>query len=164
MPKAIPVAVITNEFGTHLEQMLPALAGIEEVETVAFVDPSGSKVAEARKALGNKLREVHKNSADMLARFRPVLALVSLEPRLSPPAINAALDADCHVLSEKPGCLSAEDFAPLVKKAQSKHRQVMLIMANRTHAPVQERAASSARDCWAGFTASRSTSSPIKLG
>jgi UDP-N-acetyl-2-amino-2-deoxyglucuronate dehydrogenase len=30
------------------------------------------------------------------------------------------------------------DFAPLVKKAHGKHRHLMLVMANRTHAPVQE--------------------------
>jgi UDP-N-acetyl-2-amino-2-deoxyglucuronate dehydrogenase len=138
MPKAIPVAVVTNEHGTHLADFLPALAAIEEVDSVALVDPSGASEQQARKALGKKLREVHKNAADMYKKFRPALALVSLEPRLSPPAIDAALDANCHVLSEKPGCLRAEDFAPLVKKAQARHRHLMLVMANRTHAPVQE--------------------------
>ena len=52
----------------------------------------------------------------MYKEFRPTLALVSLEPRLSPPAIDAALEANCHVLSEKPGCVRVEDFAPLVRR------------------------------------------------
>jgi predicted dehydrogenase len=138
MPKAIPVAVITNADGTHLDNFLPSLAEIAEAETVALVDPSGAFVAPARKALGNKLREVHKTSADMYKKFRPAMALVTLEPRLSPPAIDAALDAGCHVVSEKPGCVRAEDFAPLVRKAQAGHKHLMMVMANRTHAPVQE--------------------------
>jgi UDP-N-acetylglucosamine 3-dehydrogenase len=138
MPNAIPVAVVTNADGTHLDQWLPSLAEIEEVESVALVDPSGATVAAARKALGKKLREVHKTATDMYKKFRPALAVISLEPRLCPPAIDAALDANCHILSEKPGCVRAEDFAPLVKKAQARHRHLMLVMANRSHAPVQE--------------------------
>jgi predicted dehydrogenase len=138
MPRAIPVAIVTNEHGTHLDNFLPSLAAIEEVESVALVDPSGASEQPARKALGKKLREVHKNAADMYKKYRPAMALVSLEPRLSPPAIDAALDANCHVLSEKPGCVRVEDFAPLVKKAHARHKHLMLVMANRTHAPVQE--------------------------
>jgi predicted dehydrogenase len=138
MPKAIPVGFVTNEDGTHLDQFLPALAAVEEVEALALVDPSGASADLARKAFGNRLRDVYKNAADMYRKFRPALALVTLEPRLSPPAIDAALEAGCHVLTEKPGCVRAEDFAPLVKKAQNKHRQLGMVMANRTHAPIQE--------------------------
>ena len=110
----ISVAVITNADGTHIDEFLPSLAEIAEVETVALVDPSGAMEARARKALGAKLRAVHKDVPAMYKAFRPTLALVTLEPRLSPPAIDAALEANCHVLSEKPGCLRVEDFAPLV--------------------------------------------------
>ena len=138
MPKTIPVAVVTNQDGTHLEQFLPSLAEITEVESVALVDPSGKIEAQARKALGKKLREVHKTAGDMYKKFRPALALVSLEPRLCPPAIDAALDAGCHILSDKPACVRAEDYAPLLKKAQAGHKHLMMVMANRTHAPVQE--------------------------
>ena len=138
MPKTIPVAVVTNADGTHLDQWLPSLAAIDEVDSVAYVDPSGTTVPQARKLLGARLRDVYRSAADMYKKFRPALAVVSLEPRLSPPALDAALDANCHVLSEKPGCVRAEDFAPLVKKAQAGHRHLMLVMANRTHAPVQE--------------------------
>jgi UDP-N-acetyl-2-amino-2-deoxyglucuronate dehydrogenase len=138
MPNAIPVAVVTNADGTHLDNFLPSLADIAEVEAVALVDPSGTLEAQARRTLGAKLRSVHRDAGPMYQTFRPALALVCLEPRLTPPAIDAALDAGCHVLSEKPGCVRALDFAPLVQKAQSRHRHLMLVMANRTHAPVQE--------------------------
>jgi predicted dehydrogenase len=66
------------------------------------------------------------------------MVVVTLPAVDSPPAIAAALDAGCHVLSEKPACVRAEDFEPLVKKAQQKHRYLMLALANRSHAPIQE--------------------------
>lgn len=138
MPKAIPIAVVTNADGAHLDQWFPALASLDEIESVTLADPSEKTVDLARKTLGKKLRAVHKDSADLYRRFQPAMTIVALEPRLCPPAIDAALDAGCHVLSEKPGCVRAEDFAPLVKKAEGKHRHLMMVMANRSHAPVQE--------------------------
>ncbi len=138
MPKTIPVALVTNAEGSHLDQYLAALSAIEEAESVALLDPSGAQEERTRKALGKKLQAVYKEPADLYAKFRPALALVTLEARLTPPAIDLALNADCHVLAEKPACIRAEDFAPLVKKAQEKNRHLMLALANRLHAPVQE--------------------------
>jgi predicted dehydrogenase len=138
MPNTIPVAFVTNADGTHLEFFLPSLAEIEEVDAVALVDPSGTLEAAARRHLGRKLAQVHRDAGEMYRRFRPALSLVTLEPRLTPPAIDAALDAGCHVLSEKPGCVRVEDFEPLVRKAQMTHKHLGLVMANRTHAPIQE--------------------------
>ena len=66
------------------------------------------------------------------------MVLVSMEAALAPPAINGALEAGCHVLSEKPGCVRATDFEPLVRKAQRKHRHLMLALANRFHEAVHQ--------------------------
>ena len=74
----------------------------------------------------------------MLRKFQPGAVLVSMEADLAPPAIDAALEAGCHVLAEKPACLRADDFARLVRKAQAKHRHLMLTLANRVYPPVQE--------------------------
>jgi predicted dehydrogenase len=63
---------------------------------------------------------------------------VSLEAVAAPPAIDAALDAGCHVFAEKPSCTRAADFEKLTRKAQTKHRHLMLALANRSHAPVRE--------------------------
>src|SRR5207248_6975460 len=46
--------------------------------------------------------------------------------------------AGCHVFAEKPSCVRAEDFEPLVRKAQRKHRHLMLALANRLHPCVAE--------------------------
>jgi predicted dehydrogenase len=138
MPKTIKVAVLTNAEGAHLGAYLPALAKTEEVESVVLADASGRIAAQAEKALGAKLKATYKSEAELLKKEQPHMALVSLEARLAPPVIDAALEAGCHVLCEKPSCVRAEDFAPLVRKAQQKHRHLMLALANRVHAPVRE--------------------------
>src|SRR5438477_8263060 len=79
MPKTIKVAVITQPQGAHLPDYFGSLAKIEEAEAVALVDPTGNTADAARKALGDKLKEVFKDPAEMLKRFEPHLAVVSLE-------------------------------------------------------------------------------------
>jgi predicted dehydrogenase len=138
MPKTIKVGVITSAGGAHLGDYFSSLGKIEEVEAVALADPSGKTEAAARKALGPKLKEVFKDHAGMLKGFEPHLALVSLEAVDAPPAINAALEAGCHVFAEKPSCIRAADFETLVRKADMKHRLLMLALANRVHAPARE--------------------------
>jgi predicted dehydrogenase len=138
MPNTIQVGVITNAEGAHLDLYFQALAKTEEASAVLLADPSGQTAARARKALGAKLLGVYKDAGDMLRKGRPQMALVSLEAALAPPAIDQALDAGCHVLAEKPACVAAAAFEKLVRKAQKTHRHLMLALANRLHAPVQE--------------------------
>jgi predicted dehydrogenase len=138
MPKTIKVAVITQDEGAHLPDYFGSLAKIDEAESVALADPSGKSADAARKALGDKLKDVYKDPADLLKRFEPHMAVVSLEAVAAPPAIDAALDAGCHVFAEKPSCTRAADYEKLVRKAQQKHRHLMLAVANRSHAPVRE--------------------------
>jgi predicted dehydrogenase len=138
MAKSIKVGVITNAEGAHLDAYFLALARTEEAETVVLADPSGRTLDLARKALGAKLKADYKSAAEMLKKEQPQMVLVSMEARLAPPLIDAALEAGCHVFCEKPSCVRAEDFAPLVRKAQQKHRHLMLALANRTHPSVRE--------------------------
>ena len=134
----IRVGVLTQADGAHLAEYFGALAQTPEVERVAIADASGQSAKLAKELLGDKLAGSFEDHDKLLREFRPELALVTMEPLLSPAAIDAALDAGCHVLSEKPACLAARDFEPLVRKAQSKHRHLMLALCNRTHAPVRE--------------------------
>jgi predicted dehydrogenase len=138
MSKQITVGLISNAEGAHLSAYLAGLADTEEAGSVALADGTGQTEEMARAALGDKLGRTYRDAATMLRETKPALALVTLEAALSPPAIDAALEAGCHVLAEKPGCLHAEDFATLVRKGQAKHLQIMLALANRLHAPVQE--------------------------
>ncbi len=136
MPKTIRVAVLTHQQGAHLGNYFSALAGIEEVESVAVADPGGHTFAQAKKALGGKLKETSKDVAALLRGYQPQMALVSMEAVLAPPVIDQALEAGCHVFAEKPSCVRAEDFAKLAAKAERKHRQLMLALANRSHPAV----------------------------
>jgi predicted dehydrogenase len=133
MPKPIKVAVLTHAQGAHLDHYFSALAKVEEVGAVALADPGGQTVAAAKKALGTKLKETSRDVAALLRGFQPQMALVSMEAALAPPVINAALEAGCHVLAEKPSCVRPEQFERLAAKAQRKHRLLMLALANRIH-------------------------------
>jgi predicted dehydrogenase len=138
MPKSIKVGIITQADGAHLPDYFGSLAKIEEAESVALADPSGKSEEMARKALGDKLKSVHKDGADMLRRFEPQMVIVSLEAVAAPPVIRSVLEAGCHVFAEKPSCTNAEDYEKLVRLSQQKHRHLILAVANRSHAPVAE--------------------------
>ena len=125
-PAKVKVGLITHAEGAHLSAYFPALAEAEEVESVALSDPSGDTVEAARKALGSKLASTYTDPSAMLAAEKPAMALVSMEAKLAPPAIDAALDAGCHVMAEKPSCVRAEDFEPLARKANQKNLHLML--------------------------------------
>ena len=138
MPQQINVGVITHADGAHLGAYLTALAESETVGGVTLSDPDGATVAEARKILGPKLTGTYSSPEAMLTQAKPVMALVTMEARLAPPAIAAALDAGCHVLAEKPSCVDVEDFKKLAQKADSAGRHLMLALANRLNPEVQE--------------------------
>jgi len=130
-PQRATVAVITNQEGAHLSAYFPALAQSAETGVVVLADPSGKTVGDARKTLGSKLGGVYSSTSDLFDGNRCQLTLVSLEPRLAPAAIDAALDAGSHVLAEKPACLNLDDFTRLCDKAKRKNLHLMLALANR---------------------------------
>jgi predicted dehydrogenase len=134
----IQVAVITHAGGAHLGIYFRSLAAIPNVGSVVLADPDGASEADARTALGAKLARVYADVPALFAAEKPVMALVSMEAVLAPAAIDAALDAGCHVLAEKPACVNAEDFAKLAAKANEKHLHLMLALANRVNPEVRE--------------------------
>ncbi len=138
MPKTIKAAVLTQAGGAHLPDYFEALTKADEVETVALADAGGNSEAAARKALGPKLKDTFKDAGALLKQVQPHLVIVSMESAQAPPLIDAALEAGCHVVAEKPSCVRAADMERLVQKAQRKHRHLMLAMPNRLHAPVRE--------------------------
>lgn len=133
----ITIAVLTNTGGAHLDAYLAGLAVTEEVDAVVVADPSGGSEASAKKTLGAKLRSFERDHAKALADHKPTMALVTMEAVQSPPVIQAALEANCHVLAEKPSCVRAEDFEPLARLADMKHRHLSLALANRLLGTVQ---------------------------
>lgn len=138
MAGGIKVGLLTQASGPHLSAYLPALAEAPLCESVVLCDASGRWEEDARKALGPKLKKVYLDHASLLKEEQPQMCLISMEALSSPPVIAAALEANCHVLAEKPSCVRVEDFAPLVTKAEMKHRHLLLALANRIHPAVVE--------------------------
>ncbi|MBL9151963.1 MAG: Gfo/Idh/MocA family oxidoreductase [Verrucomicrobiales bacterium] len=134
----VSVVVLTDAGGAHLDAYFEALGTLGEIGQVLLCDPSGESVALARKALGAKLAAVYERPADVFAKEKPDLAVISVEAVQGPPLIETALRAGCHVFAEKPACLRAADFEPLVRLAESQSRHLMLALANRITPAVRE--------------------------
>ncbi len=137
-PKRIKAAMITGAGGAHLNQYFESLARAEEVASVCLCDPSGESNALARKLIGAKLTNSYPDTGSLFRKEKPDLAVISMEAVTSPPAIDAALEAGCHVLAEKPGCVRVEDFEKLNRKAKAQSRQLLLALANRVDPVVVE--------------------------
>lgn len=136
--KAIPVGVLTEAGGPHIELYLEALAATPEAGVVTLSDPSGQTEPIARKLLGAKLKAVYKDHAELLAKEKPTMALVSLEARVAPPVVARALDAGAHVMAEKPSCVNLAQFRELARKADANKRHLALALANRVDPVVME--------------------------
>ena len=136
--KPIRVGVVTHAGGAHLSHYFAGLAAAQDCDSVVLSDPSGQSFESARKTLGNKLTATYDNLGEMLRSEKPRMALVTMEAVLAPPAIDACLDAGCHVLAEKPSCVRAADFEKLAGKANEKNLHLMLALANRLNPETAE--------------------------
>lgn len=132
------VALLTHADGPHLSAYIEGLAKTAEAGSVSLCDPSGSTVDAVRKGLGDKFAAAYRSPRELFAARKPALALVTMEAKLAPPAIDAALEAGCHVMAEKPACVRVTDFEPLVAKAKAGNRQLMLALANRVDPVMRE--------------------------
>lgn len=126
-------AFLTHAEGAHMSAYFSALALAEACDEVVLADPSGRWVDSAKKALGEKLTRTYVSYDELLKQESPKLCLVSMEARQAPPVIEAALNSGAHVFSEKPACVSLDQFEQLANLAESKHLHLMLAFANRTN-------------------------------
>lgn len=137
--KTLTVAVVTEKTGAHLGAYFEALRDTPECEAVVLFDSSGTHFEAAKKVLEEKLSAVFKDLDSMLKNAKPEMALVSMEGRNAPPVIDRLLEADIHILAEKPACTNLAEFAKLVDKAEARNRNLMLALANRI-TPAAEKA------------------------
>jgi len=138
--KPIRVGVIIEPTGAHLDAYLTSLADCDGIEEIAVADSTGGTFEQATRSLAKRFGSIRtfRDDREMLAKLKPQLALVSLEAHHSPQPIARALNAGCHVLSEKPACVRLQDFERLAAVAVSKQRNLMLALANRLTPPVQK--------------------------
>jgi predicted dehydrogenase len=134
--RAIEVALLTHAGGPHLGAYVEGLAKCAEVSKVHLA--GADALAEVQKGLGAKLGSVNKSPKELFAGQKPPLAIVTMEAAVAPPVIDAALEAGCHVMAEKPACVRVADFEPLAAKAKSRDRQLMLALANRVDPVMRE--------------------------
>ncbi len=133
MPKQIKVGLITHAVGAHVGAYLSALAATDACAEIVLADPDAKWNASAKSTLGNKLTKTYADHRELLRKEKPEMVLISVEARMAPPIIDASLEAGSHVFAEKPSCIRVEDFEPLVNKAESKHLNLMLALANRVN-------------------------------
>ncbi len=133
--KKVRVGVITQQGGPHLDIYFPAIAKCRSISGVAVADSSGTTFESAKRMLVKHSNfKPYRDSSAMIREFRPDLVLVSLAAHRAPAPIREALSAGCHVLAEKPACVRAEDFRPLVKLARHKKVNLMLALPSRLSA------------------------------
>ncbi len=135
---AIDVGVITEPTASHRTGHLNVLAKCQGVRKVAVADHTGKSADDSRSRLGDRFDRFFDDPRSMLEAVRPALTVITMEGHRMPSAIEAAITADSHVLTEKPGCAKLEDFERVVRLAEKKERQVMLAMATRSGAAVKK--------------------------
>ena len=135
---AIDVGVITEPTASHRTGYLNVLAKCQGVRKIAVADHTGETADDSRNRLGDRFDRFFDDARRMLEENKPALTVITMEGHRSPAAIDAALAADSHVVTEKPGCVKLEDFERVVRLAEKKKRQVMLAMATRSSAAVKK--------------------------
>jgi len=117
---AIDVAVITEPTASHRTGYLNVLAKCQGVRKVAVADHTGKTADDSRNRLGGRFDRFFDDPRRMLEAIKPALTVITMEGHRSPAAIEAALAADSHVLTEKPGCVKLEDFERVIRLAAKK--------------------------------------------
>jgi len=131
----IRVGLMTQRHGPHLGIYYGSLRECTGISQVATSADDDRELEVAKRVFTNAFGEapVYRSHAKMVEEFKPDLVFVALPAHLSPAAIRVALEGGCHVVSEKPACFNAEQFAELVKLAKEKKRMLMLSLPSRVN-------------------------------
>ncbi|MEO7653758.1 MAG: Gfo/Idh/MocA family oxidoreductase [Bryobacteraceae bacterium] len=135
MPDTIKAAFLTVPGGPHQSVYIETLAVNPAIRSASVADPGGSVFPEIQKRWKARLGEVptYKDYRELLREQKPDLVVVAYPADEAPPVIEAALQAGCHVLAEKPACVRAADFERLNELAKKKDRHLMLAFATRNN-------------------------------
>lgn len=131
--KEIKVGVITEPTGTHMDLYFKALGACSGIQQMAIAGTSSQNFEKAQELLGGRGRDLctFSDYREMLKSVRPEMVLVSVESYHAPERIQAAIEANCHVLTEKPPCTRLEEFERLCQMATSKRLHLMVALATR---------------------------------
>ena len=129
----IDIGLIIEPTASHISGYLEVLAARKGVRSVAVAAPDRATLENAKRQLGKRFHgNGFMNANQMLAKVHPALTIVTMEGAHAPAAIRAALQANSHVLTEKPSCTKLEQFEQLAQLAKESHLHLMLAMATRS--------------------------------
>ncbi|MHB1485453.1 MAG: Gfo/Idh/MocA family protein [Saccharofermentanales bacterium] len=115
---------------------LPGLAGIGEVEMVAFCDIILSRAQAAADKYQPKAR-VYENYMDLLKNEKLDVVHVCTPNRSHSEITVAALDAGCHVMCEKPMAISEAEAGKMLDAARRTGKKLTIGYQNRYRADSQ---------------------------
>lgn len=110
---------------------LPSLSKIEEVELVAFCDIVIERAEEASRQYGVKVAEVYKDYRELL-KDQAIDVVHVLTPNISHAEISiAAMEADKHVLCEKPMAINTAEAKKMIEAASQTGKKLTIGYDNR---------------------------------
>ena len=140
MAEGIHVVLVVNDEAAHWQGYRDRLAANDGAASVSVAVPAGERRDSILSVLGDKVRTVADDPAELLAAESPQLAVITVPPLDSPPIIDAALDAGAHVLTEKPASVTDTVLEPLARKALGCDRHLMLAFAGSQQPAVRDAA------------------------
>jgi predicted dehydrogenase len=125
--------VLVAGLGVVSRFWLPPLAEAPELELVAVVEPDAARLEAAREQYGLRC-PAFSELASALAAERPDLVINLTPPVAHRAIVGSALEAGCHVWSEKPLAATFEEARELVELAAATDR-TLCVMQNRRYQP-----------------------------
>lgn len=117
--------------GIGTKKHMPALAMIEEVEMVAFCDLIVERAVEAKHEFGNEEAGVYMDYKEMLANEDLDLVHVCTPNNTHAELSIASMEADCHVMCEKPMAKTAAEAREMVEVSKRTNKKLTIGYQNR---------------------------------
>lgn len=113
---------------------LPALSQVVEVELVAFCDLVEERAKEAQEKFGIKTASVYTDYQKMLEEAELDVVHVCTPNAAHAPITIAALEADCHVMCEKPMAKTTQEAQAMIDAAKKTGKKLTIGYQNRFRA------------------------------
>lgn len=117
--------------GIGSKKHIPALAQIEEVELVAFCDLIIERAVEAKNIYGTEETGVYIDYKEMLANEELDVVHVCTPNDTHAELSIASMEADCHVMCEKPMAKTTEEARAMIEAAERTNKKLTIGYQNR---------------------------------
>src|SRR5260370_16262238 len=115
--RTLRTGIIAEPGAAHLDHYLESIAPCQGIGPLAYADPTGETLGQARRLLGPL--ETYTSPARMLEELRPRLAIILLEAPHGPHWIPPPLPVGSHALSEKHPAANTRDLEPVLRETES---------------------------------------------